>query len=68
MQPLANCPYCDNRLLRHARHQGVYWFCTSCRQEVPSLMSSLSFKQDTATIPAMQPFRQSVRQGQLVDS
>lgn len=30
------CPYCDNALLRHARHTGVYWFCTSCWQEVPS--------------------------------
>jgi hypothetical protein len=32
-----NCPCCGNSLLRHIRHAGVYWFCTSCRQEVPLL-------------------------------
>lgn len=30
------CIYCDSALLRHARQTGVYWFCTSCWQEVPS--------------------------------
>nr|WP_290222039.1 hypothetical protein [Trichocoleus desertorum] len=35
------CPYCDSPLLRHARQKGVYWFCTSCWQEVPSLSSAV---------------------------
>ena len=30
-----NCPYCDGKVLRHIRHGGVYWFCSSCRQRVP---------------------------------
>lgn len=29
------CPCCGNSLLRHVRHSKVYWFCTSCWQEVP---------------------------------
>jgi len=29
------CPCCSNALLRHVRHSKVYWFCTSCWQEVP---------------------------------
>lgn len=30
-----SCPCCGSPLLRHARYSGVYWFCTSCWQEVP---------------------------------
>jgi uncharacterized Zn finger protein (UPF0148 family) len=32
-----SCPCCDSPLLRHFRQGGVYWFCTSCWQEVPLL-------------------------------
>jgi ribosomal protein L37AE/L43A len=28
------CHCCGSPLLRHARQNGVYWFCTSCRQEM----------------------------------
>lgn len=35
-----NCPYCNGALLRHARQKGIYWFCMSCWQEVPSLLTS----------------------------
>ncbi len=32
---LANsCHCCGIALLRHARRKGVYWFCTSCHQEM----------------------------------
>lgn len=34
-----NCPCCGDALLRHARRKGVYWFCTSCRQEMMPLIS-----------------------------
>jgi hypothetical protein len=38
MNPRANtCPCCGGFLLRHARHSELYWFCLSCRQEVPLL-------------------------------
>lgn len=33
------CPCCGSALLRHARRQGVYWFCTSCHQEMMPLMT-----------------------------
>jgi ribosomal protein L37AE/L43A len=29
------CPCCSNSLLRHVRQGKLYWFCTSCWQEVP---------------------------------
>ncbi len=34
---LNTCPCCGNSLLRHARQQGIYWFCTSCRLEMMPL-------------------------------
>lgn len=33
-----SCPCCGSALLRHARRNGVYWFCTSCHQEMMPLM------------------------------
>jgi hypothetical protein len=33
-----SCPCCGDALLRHARRNGVYWFCTSCRQEMMPLI------------------------------
>jgi hypothetical protein len=35
---LNSCPCCGNALLRHARRNGVYWFCTSCHQEMMPLV------------------------------
>ncbi|MGA9380661.1 MAG: hypothetical protein WBV73_17995 [Phormidium sp.] len=40
------CPFCGSSLLRHVRHQGVYWFCNSCYQEVPSLTSMVMSRRD----------------------
>ena len=34
---MSACPCCGEVLLRHARHAGVYWFCTHCWQEMPLL-------------------------------
>jgi hypothetical protein len=34
---MKNCPCCSNQLLRHFRHPQLYWFCQSCRQEMPLL-------------------------------
>ena len=31
------CPCCGGSILRHVRNHEVYWFCLSCRQEVPVL-------------------------------
>ncbi|QLE55718.1 hypothetical protein [Nostoc sp. TCL26-01] len=35
-----NCPCCGGSLLRHVRHGELYWFCLSCRQEVPLLVNN----------------------------
>ncbi len=32
-----SCPCCSSQLLRHARHNRVYWFCSHCWQEMPVL-------------------------------
>ncbi len=32
-----SCPCCGSALLRHARRKGIYWFCTSCHQEMVPL-------------------------------
>jgi ribosomal protein L37AE/L43A len=34
------CPCCGGSILRHVRHGEVYWFCLSCRQEMPLLSVS----------------------------
>ncbi|MEH2329239.1 hypothetical protein [Nostoc sp.] len=34
------CPCCAGSLLRHVRHGELYWFCQSCRQEVPLLTAT----------------------------
>lgn len=34
------CPCCSDRLLRHVRHNNIYWFCSRCHQEMPVLESS----------------------------
>ena len=28
------CPCCSEILLRHVRHNKIYWFCTHCWQEM----------------------------------
>ena len=33
------CPCCSQTLLRHIRHGNIYWFCSSCRQEMPNAAS-----------------------------
>ncbi len=45
-----NCPCCGSSLLRHARQGGVYWFCTSCWQEVPILTISKMPRPEVATV------------------
>ncbi|HBL61405.1 MAG TPA: hypothetical protein DDZ80_24150 [Cyanobacteria bacterium UBA8803] len=32
-----DCPCCSNRLLRHIRHNTIYWYCSRCRQAMPVL-------------------------------
>ncbi|MBD1804389.1 MAG: DpnI domain-containing protein [Symplocastrum torsivum CPER-KK1] len=52
-----SCPCCGSALLRHARRKGVYWFCTSCHQEMmplssgqlPTCVDAIKQQQRTAT-------------------
>ncbi|NEO58810.1 MAG: hypothetical protein F6K54_40735 [Okeania sp. SIO3B5] len=31
------CPCCSTTLLRHVRHNSIYWYCPRCREEMPDL-------------------------------
>jgi len=44
---LNTCPCCGSPLLRHARQRGIYWFCTSCRQEMMPLMGEETSRRET---------------------
>ncbi len=37
-----NCPCCSQPMLRYIRREGIYWFCTSCWQEMPDLASLIN--------------------------
>jgi len=45
-----SCPCCGNTLLRHARQDGLYWFCTSCRQAMALLPASQPLRLDSITL------------------
>lgn len=32
----SKCPCCSSSLLRHWKNDGIYWFCSHCRQEMPN--------------------------------
>ena len=42
------CPCCNNSLLRHVRQGKLYWFCTSCWQEVPIFAVSQTTRTETS--------------------
>lgn len=48
------CPCCSAPLLRHARHNSIYWFCPRCRQEMPVLEVA------NATIPLTNLFSKQI--------
>lgn len=31
------CPCCSNTLLKHWEQRKTYWYCGTCRQEMPNL-------------------------------
>uniref|UniRef100_A0A7C3PFT0 Uncharacterized protein n=1 Tax=Oscillatoriales cyanobacterium SpSt-418 TaxID=2282169 RepID=A0A7C3PFT0_9CYAN len=41
-----DCPCCKGNLLRHIRNSGVYWFCPTCRQEMPNLVTEIHRQQN----------------------
>lgn len=57
-----SCPCCSSQLLRHARHNRIYWFCSHCWQEMPDLSemvlagSQRNIKRDSLVkFPALSP-------------
>ena len=32
-----NCPCCSTVLLKHGKQGKTYWYCPTCRQEMPNL-------------------------------
>ena len=49
-----SCLCCGSSLLRHIRQGEVYWFCTSCYQEVPLLAVSQNSLDITAPVRPIQ--------------
>jgi len=49
------CPCCGASLLRHVRHGELYWFCQSCRQEVPQLTVCSLTNAETRTTGVLTP-------------
>lgn len=43
------CPCCSSQLLRHARHNRVYWFCPHCWQEMPNLSMAIANNKSSLT-------------------
>jgi ribosomal protein L37AE/L43A len=48
-----SCPCCGGVILRHIRHGEIYWFCSSCYQEVPSLVSLVTHRRDNLTLKSL---------------
>ena len=49
------CPCCGASLLRHVRQGELYWFCQSCRQEVPQLTVSRLINAETRITGVLTP-------------
>jgi hypothetical protein len=53
---MSKCPCCSSQLLRHARHSGIYWFCSYCWQEMPNfstqILTAKIDRQQAQKIPA----------------
>jgi hypothetical protein len=45
------CPCCSEVLLRHARQNRIYWFCTYCWQEMPD--PELEFVNHQVALPQL---------------
>ena len=42
-----SCPCCSRALLRHICSSGIYWHCSSCRQEMPNFKFKLTINTQT---------------------
>lgn len=45
-----NCPCCSDTMLRHIRHQEIYWYCLYCRQEMPNLKENFTMSIDKSSL------------------
>ncbi|MGB3206684.1 MAG: hypothetical protein WBB28_16995 [Crinalium sp.] len=45
---MPSCLCCSQTLVRCIRQHKIYWFCTSCHQEMPCLDSALTSDGDLA--------------------
>ncbi|HIK39533.1 MULTISPECIES: hypothetical protein [Thermoleptolyngbya] len=59
------CPCCSEPLLRHARHNRVYWFCTHCWQEMPNLADVIQARQQ---VQLAAPVALSLRTNRVLQS
>lgn len=45
-----NCPCCTDTMLRHIRHHKIYWYCPSCRQEMPNFTQNFTMSIDKSSL------------------
>ena len=45
------CLCCSHPLLRCIRQQGVYWFCSHCRQEMPNIACVMATQKRKLSAP-----------------
>ncbi len=45
-----SCPCCTAMLLRHVRHNDVYWFCPHCWQEMPNFSPKSSLDDGSVSL------------------
>ncbi len=49
------CICCHSSMLRHIRDNDIYWFCPSCRQEMPNFEPN--FEPTFELVPNGYPFK-----------
>ncbi len=49
---MITCPCCSAKVLRHARHGSIYWFCHHCWQEMPDLELEMGVSPEQSLVPS----------------
>ncbi|MFB2893868.1 hypothetical protein ACE1CI_13235 [Aerosakkonemataceae cyanobacterium BLCC-F50] len=59
---MASCPCCSHTMLRHIRHNQIFWYCRHCWQEMPNLNSSPSLSKYSQSLESIIQKKASVRE------
>ncbi|MFB2877133.1 hypothetical protein [Floridanema aerugineum] len=59
---MASCPCCSHTMLRHIRHNQIFWYCRHCWQEMPNFNSSPSLSKYSQSLENIIQKKASVRE------